>query len=384
MNIQDNKHSTFSTSMGDALASALGQRAPGAPDLSGEDIVNPGAPDLEPELGLIDDTLPNILPDDLTPALDEDLGGDMPELMPLAPMPQVQEKLSVVDDAFVTLQPDTMIDTRLVIRLPVVKGENLVKPEGLNSKFIPTKASAAAAEGERVAMSNDIYNSHGLAGYVMSALYTKLRTVSAPVNVLPQHVADTLTFMTERYEAGVQQAKAWLANAVATGAGVALSDVLDYVDQAVELDVSVLDGEDVKLVSDAPALLVDLVTCRKTVVITVTLKQALCATFNPPRNADDDYVYKYVALRLRELAARIRPSDAVAANFATAEVNVEFLLDTETALRDAFDLSANPGIQALMAEGLGQPQLRGIDNPFIFESYRAGEVPAILTSLSGS
>ena len=74
MNIQDNKHSTFSTSMGDALASALGQRAPGAPDLSGEDIVNPGAPDLEPELGLIDDTLPNILPDDLTLALDEDLG----------------------------------------------------------------------------------------------------------------------------------------------------------------------------------------------------------------------------------------------------------------------------------------------------------------------
>ena len=395
MNIQDNKHSTFSTSMGDALASALGQRAPGAPDLFGEDIVNPGAPDLdpelgligapdlEPELGLIDDTLPNILPDDLTPALDEDLGGDTPELMPLAPMPQVQEKLSVVDDAFVTLQPDTMIDTRLVIRLPVVKGENLVKPEGLNSKFIPTKASAAA-NGERVAMSNDIYNSHGLAVYVMSSLYTTLRTMSAPVNVLPQHVADTLTFMTERYEAGVQQAKARLANAVATGAGVALSDVLDYVDQAVELDVSVLDGEDVKLVSDAPALLVDLVACRKTVVITVTFKQALCSTFNPPRNADDDYVYKYVALRLRELAARIRPSDTVAANFATAEVNVEFLLDTETALRDAFDLSANPGLQALMAEGLGQPQLRGIDNPFIFESYRAGEVPVILTSLSGS
>jgi hypothetical protein len=188
MNIQDNKHSTFSTSMGDALASALGQRAPGAPDLSGEDIVNPGAPDLEPELGLIDDTLPNILPDDLIPALDEDLGGDTPELMPLAPMPQVQEKLSVVDDAFVTLQPDIMIDTRLVIRLPVVKGENLVKPEGLNSKFIPTKASAAA-DGERVAMSNDIYNSHGLAGYVMSSLYTTLRTVSAPVNVLPQHDA---------------------------------------------------------------------------------------------------------------------------------------------------------------------------------------------------
>lgn len=378
-------HPLQNTSMAAAFAAALKADEQGQNQAEAEAISNIGdIPDLPlPEvdgnafidesidmntepgiLDAIDDTAPGLLP----PGSEPDLLLDPASEPVQDPAPVETVSLDVVADAFVSVNPDTLVETRVVFRVPVISGADLVMPEGLKTRFLPHNNK----QRER-SLDTDTYSGTGIGAFLLNALNRNLSLASAPVSVLPQHVEDTLTFLTQRYVSGAQHAVANLVKVIANAANTHASDVEAYLDSAMAIDVEVADGPDVNLWAESDALDLALTTQRKIITVVVSFRQALCHNFEVPRNAEDDYQIKYVAQRLRNLAQRLSLVKAT-------DPTVEFLLDADIAVRDACDFSVMPSIQGMLAEGINQETIRGIDNPFVDVTFVGGCSPRLQTT----